>query len=272
VIELGVNRGFACAVNRGIAAASTPLVAVLNNDVRLEPTWLERLCAAIVTDPTVGFATGKIYRMREQGILDGAFDAVCRGACAWRCGNGRRDSEVWSQPRPIQMAPLTAAVARRELFTAMGPLDESLESYLEDIEFGMRCALAGRGGVYVPSAVARHWGSATLGLWHPATVRRIARNQVFLIATHYPTGWVARYGWPVLVGQLLYGLLALRHGAAWGYVRGKWEGVRGYRRRRAQPADSHRFAAMIQASEQTIRELQRSTGSDWYWKIYFAVT
>src|SRR4051812_45815990 len=43
VISLDHNRGFAAAVNHGVRATSEPLIAIVNNDVRLAPDWLERL-------------------------------------------------------------------------------------------------------------------------------------------------------------------------------------------------------------------------------------
>ena len=42
VIRLDRNYGFAVAVNRGIAATDADWVAILNNDVTLDPAWLER--------------------------------------------------------------------------------------------------------------------------------------------------------------------------------------------------------------------------------------
>ena len=53
----------------------------------------------------------------------------------------------------------------------VGLLAESFESYLEDVDFGLRCRSAGLAGLYVPKAIAWHRGSATLGRWHPDTVR-----------------------------------------------------------------------------------------------------
>ena len=73
---------------------------------------------------------------------------------------------LWNQPRTIQLAPFTAAVFRAGVFERVGFLDERFESYLEDVDFGLRCAEAGLGGLYVPEAVAYHQGSATLGRWH----------------------------------------------------------------------------------------------------------
>src|SRR5262245_37314425 len=43
VLRLGRNFGFAAAVNRGIQASSANWIAILNNDVTLEPEWLEML-------------------------------------------------------------------------------------------------------------------------------------------------------------------------------------------------------------------------------------
>ena len=90
---------------------------------------------------------------------------------------------------------------RAEVFRQVGLLEESFESYLEDADFGLRCALQGITGRYVPEAQAVHLGSAALGRWHPETVRRISRNQLFLAARHYSV----RYVWPVTGGTVSLG-------------------------------------------------------------------
>ena len=269
VLELGRNTGFSHAVNCGIRSAQADWIAVLNNDVSLHVDWLAHLMAKGQHD-NVWFATGKLLDARRQDLIDGAFDAICRGASAWRCGHGRSDSTVWNQARRIFFPPLTAALIRAELFERVGLLDEQFESYLEDVDFGIRCAAGGFTGLYVPEAVAYHEGGASLGRWHPDTVRRIARNQLLLVAKHYPRGWVLRYGWPVLVAQGLWGLTALRHGAFLAYMRGKMEGLACFRESRGTACDN--FSTIIQQSESDIRELQHLTGFDLYWRLYFALT
>jgi GT2 family glycosyltransferase len=269
VIRLPQNRGFAHAVNRGIRDSSADWIAVLNNDVHLPPEWLSRLLeASQQTD--CWFAAGKLLSARNPSLVDGCFDLLSRGACAWRAGHGRPDSPVWNEPRRISFAPFTAAIFRRELFERSGMLDETFESYLEDVEFGIRCALAGCSGIYVPSAVARHEGSATLGTWNRDTVRRISRNQLLIVAKHYPPDWLGRYGWPVVVGQLLWGVLALRHGAGWSFVRGKREAIKTLRRTPRQKNIG--LDALLRNSELQIRELQQKTGYDRFWRIYFGLT
>ncbi len=268
VIRLERNLGFAAAVNRGIAATDAEWIALLNNDVTLAPDWLETLLAAQTQE--AWFATGKTLMAGDPARIDGAridgtFDAISQGACACRCGSGRPDGPFWNQPRRIRMAPMTAALFRRRLFEELGSLDESFQSYLEDVDFGIRCAIDDRWGLYVPSATAYHLGSATWGQWNKYSVRQIARNQVLLTAKHF--SGLSR--WPIMAGQLLWGFLALRHGCAGAYLQGKMAGMRVARTLVSRRPASKRFESFIRESEQTILETQRQTGFDRYWRAYF---
>ncbi len=271
VIEMGRNTGFSRAVNEGIRQSKSDWVAVVNNDVELERVWLERLISA-AEESGAWFATGKILRLGSTDTLDGTFDGVSRAGCTWRCGCGRKDGPQWAGEKEIRFAPFTAAVLRRSLFEEVGYLDEDFESYLEDVDFGLRCALAGRAGRYVPAAVAHHAGSATLGAWTPEAVRLLARNQLLLIAKYCPTGWIMRQFWPVAVGQLLWGVLAVSHGAGWAYCKGKLEGLRAFARVRRQGRQTPAAGGLLSESEREIHSLQRLTGFDWYWRLYFALT
>lgn len=258
VIPMGRNAGFAAAVNRGIGESRTRWIAVLNSDVELAPDYFAALLAA-----GAPFATGKIFSAVHKDRLDATFDAVCRGGVAWRAGQGRADAPVFSQRREIEMAPWTAAVFRTDLFERVGLLDERFESYLEDVEFGLRCAAHSITGVYVPEALAWHYGSATLGRWHPDTVRRIARNQCYLVALYYSHP----YAWPILVAHTLWGVVAARHGAGLAWIRGKWQGIR----QSAPCRDRNRALPEIyfRRGERLIYEIQAATGFDWYWRLYF---
>jgi GT2 family glycosyltransferase len=270
VVRLERNVGFAAAVNRGIEASKTDWIAVLNNDVTLAPDWLTTLLAAAENEQA-WFATGKILTAADPSRIDGTFDAISLGACACRCGSGKPDGPFWDQQRRIRMAPMTAALFQRQLFAEIGSLDEGFESYLEDVDFGIRCAIRERWGIYVPSAIAYHQGSSTWGQWNKYSVRLIARNQVLLTAKHF--GGLSR--WPIVAGQLLWGLVALCHGCAGAYLQGKMAGMRVARSIPAQrPASENtealnKVVAFVRESEKTILEVQRQTGFDRYWRAYF---
>lgn len=265
VIRLGSNRGFAPAVNAGLRRLTPeyPLVAILNNDVELDPDWLSRLTAGLLHFQDASFATGKIYSLTDPSRLDGAFDLISRGLTAWRAGHGRTDAPEWNRPRYIGATSLTAALFKRTVFDQIGLLDERFVSYLEDVDLSIRCSLAGLVGAYIPDAVCSHWGSATWGAWSPQMVRSIARNQRLL---------AAKYGSSrqTMVAQLLWGLLALRHGAFLAWLDGRRADLPAVQNE--PKADPDQLLRVLESQERELRRLQQPGGLDTYWKLYFLLS
>jgi len=233
VIAMGENAGFARAVNAGWRAASTEWIAILNSDVELAPDWAERLLAGA---GDAGFATGLILNAANR-----------------------------TASRAIVIAPGTACLFRREVLLRMNGFDESFGSYLEDVDLGLRCLRERISGAYVPDAVAWHHGSATLGRWNPAVVRLISRNQLKLVARHYDRALFRDCLWPIVAGQLLWGMVAIRHGAALAWAAGKWEALRDFH---LTAEASPRLREFLNASEREIRQ----RAHDPYWRWYFKLS
>lgn len=265
-IPLDRNYGFARAVNTGIQRAKGDAVAILNNDLTIAPNFLERLSAPL---STYAFATPKILMASDPARLDGTFDLTSRGFCSWRAGYGFPASgTAWNRPRAIDSAPMTAALFRRSVFDEVGLLDEQFGSYLEDVDFGIRCGLNHIRGCYEPTAVAWHEGSVTLGgEWNRSSVRLIARNQV-LLAKKYGGLW----SWPVLLGQSLWGLTALKRGVAGAWIQGKIEGGR----LAVAPCGVEcggRVREMLLSQEREIPGLMAESGTrQAYWSYYLALS
>jgi GT2 family glycosyltransferase len=260
IIAMGENEGFARAVNAGWQAASTEWIAILNSDVELDPAWAERLLAGAASFEKASFATGLILNATNRNAVDGTYDLMSRAACAWRAGHGEERSPAAISA--IAIAPGTACLFRREVLARMNGFDESFGSYLEDVDLGLRCLREGLSGVYIPEAIAWHHGSATLGRWNPEVVRLISRNQLRLIARHYDRALFRSCLWPILIGQLLWGLVAMRHGAAFAWAKGKWEGLREFNFC-AKP--SPHLRDFLNRSEREIRVRSREA----YWRWYF---
>jgi GT2 family glycosyltransferase len=265
------NRGFAAAVNEGVRRARGEWLLIVNNDVILEPEWLERLLRS-AEEEHAPFAAGKLLRTYELDILDGSWDLVSRAAYAWRCGYGRQDGEIWSMRRKISFAPMTAALFHRRVFEQIGLLETRFESYYEDVDFGVRCLLAGIEGIYEPAAVAMHTGNATFGKYGYRVMFLTARNQVLLLAKHYPVETLRKFAWPILVGQFLAILAAAKHGHLFTAIRGKWAGLRQWSAfRELQRGPVEKLEAVICESEREIRTLQREIGYDIYWRLYLSL-
>ena len=269
VLALPANRGFAHAVNSGVRECSSEWVAIVNSDVTLAPGWL-----ALLLDSAgscgASYACGPITRHNEPALLDGAYDLLSRAACPWRAGSGFPLAEL-RLPGDFWLPSCTALLIRRDVFLETGSLDETFGSYLEDVDFALRLRALGRDGVFVPAALASHRGGATFGNWSARATRLQSRNQVLLVARHYPDGWFLRFGRAVFAGQLLWGLLALRNGVFGAWLSGKFDAARLWRtvRRSSKPMDSLWLAPRLAACERAILEWQGRPPRDSYWRWYF---
>jgi GT2 family glycosyltransferase len=262
LIPLTANHGFAAAVNEGIEAARSDWLLILNNDVELRPDWLEKVLNA-VEESSAYFAVGKLLQKRNPRRLDGTWDLISRAGCAWRCGWNAPDGDLWNSRRRIDMASLTAMLIRKDVFQRIGTLDTRYESYYEDVDFGLRCALAGYAGVYEPEAVGWHIGSATVGLSRSTYL--VSKNQV-LLAKKFG---LARLGlWNVVCGQGLYTLARLPHRTFGAALRGKWNGIKEAGHRPTENVDLEHLTAVLLRSEKQLLDVQRTVGFDLSWKLY----
>lgn len=156
------NRGFAEACNRGVAAGDGELVVLLNNDVDVQPDFVERLVAPLLDDPGIGSVAALMLQPGEQRIDSAglASDAVLGGFPRLQ---GRPSSEA-RRERPLLAGPAgTAAAYRRTAWEQVGGLDEAIFAYMEDLDLALRLRSAGWRSTLAPDAVGVHLGSATHG-------------------------------------------------------------------------------------------------------------
>lgn len=179
VITLAKNMGFAAAVNRGITATNTPFTALLNNDTKLTPSWLQILVSFLKAHPEVAAACGKMLRFDNPSILDNAGDVVNSVGQATGRGSGETDHGQFDKEEEVFSVCGGASVWRRSLFKKVGLFDERLFAFFEDVEMGFRVKYAGGVCMYVPSAVCFHKRGATA-----------SRNRAHMMYLHYRNTWI----------------------------------------------------------------------------------
>jgi GT2 family glycosyltransferase len=213
VIAHPSNLGVTAALNSCLRVGDTELVALLNNDLELDPRCLEELVAALDAHPEAGVACAKLLDFEHREMLDGAGDIYTWGGEANRRGQGLPDRGQFDRPEEVFSACGATAVYRRAALDAVGDFDERLFANYEDVDWCFRAQLAGWSCRYVPSAVAYHMGSATLGrgasdfaLYHNW------RNAIWVIAKCYPTWALARHAHQLVFVQMRNLAIAARRG------------------------------------------------------------
>lgn len=169
LIRRASNDGFAAAVNAGVAALDPNCSAVflLNPDAHVAPDaialCLARLDAA--PDDVVAVAPKMLLEERTANAV-ATIDAVGNGvngrAEAANRGLGQPDLGQYDESDDVFGACFGAAMIRRSALDAdaVGPLDEKLFLYYEDIAWCWSAQLLGYRVVTEPRAVVRHVMSA----------------------------------------------------------------------------------------------------------------
>ncbi len=238
VLSWPENVGVAAALNRGLeACAGSEYVALLNNDLELEPDYLARLADALDRHPGAASATGKMLDFHDRERLDGAGDLFMWSGAATHRGYGERDDGRYDQAEAVFSPCAGAAVYRRCAFDVVGGFDEDFFAYLEDVDWGLRAQLAGFSARYEPGAVAYHMGGATTGGDRRRYDALLRRNQIWIVVKDYPARALARHGGKVLLHQGGWLVAAIREGMTRQYLTAIGAALRGtprmLRKRRA---------------------------------------
>jgi GT2 family glycosyltransferase len=181
VVQLDRNLGFAGGNNAGARATTSEYLAFLNNDTRVDATWLGTLYKAVEARPDIGLATSHVVFMDGAQTVDSAGDGYLRCGGAYKRQHGRRGGSS-TGTEEVFGACGAGFLIRRSLFDALGGFDEDFFMVYEDVDLSYRARLAGARCVYVPTAVVRHAGSGTIG--------RVSASQVYYGQRNLEWTWI----------------------------------------------------------------------------------
>jgi len=197
LIANGTNRGFAPASNQALAAASGELLLLLNPDTVLPPGALAQLYRFAGEHPEAGIIGPKLVNP------DGSLQASCRRfptpiAALFRhtflgrlFPRNRWSAQYvmsdWDHTEPGEVDWVSGAclLIRRDLYAAIGPLDEGFFWGSEDVDYCFRAHQAGRKVLYTPTPVIVHKVGASTNHVPVATFLRFHRSMHRLYRKHF---------------------------------------------------------------------------------------
>jgi hypothetical protein len=193
LIALPANRGFAGAVNVGLAAAfarGAAAVLVLNDDAEVDSGLLTDLTAVMRADAGVGIVAPRIVDATSG-------EEVSRGERVWLplvCL-----PRTWLRVRGAATAPYAvgsvlgvAFLVTRACFERIGGLEESFFAYYEEVDYCLRARAAGFRVMVAPASCVRHDGfRGFAGGFTPLAAYLKARNLPLLVRRHgSPLAWL----------------------------------------------------------------------------------
>ena len=206
IVALRENRGFAGGNNAGVAVARAPVVAFLNNDTIADPGWLRALVGGLDRASGFALATSRIVYMHDPQIIDSAGDGYLRAGGAFKRLHGMPSAEA-AEPLEVFGVCGAACLMPKSLFDELGGFDEDFFASHEDVDLSYRARLRGYRVRYVPDAIVRHQGSATLGRQSTRAVYYGQRNLEWVYLQNSPA-WILFRTAP---GHLAYNVAAAVH-------------------------------------------------------------
>ena len=179
------NLGFTPACNQGAkAAGDVPLLAFLNNDVRVDRAWLRELVSPIVRGECA--STGAQMLNPDGTKLDHAGGGTNFHGIAVAHGYQDPPGADYDTPRRVLFACGGAMAITREVFEELDGFDEDFFAYYDDLDIGWRTNLLGHEVHYVPRATCRHDHSGTSRRFPPEQIRLLqVRNSLLCCLKAY---------------------------------------------------------------------------------------
>ncbi len=210
LVALPKNRGFAGAVNVGLAAAferGAAAALVVNDDALVPPSLLDDLVAATRDTAAVGIVAPRIV-----DAADGR--EVSRGERVWLplvClpRTWLRVRGDGASPYPVASVIGVAFLVTRACWERIGGLEESFFAYYEEVDYCLRARGAGLRIVMVPGSEVRHEGfRGFAGGFTPLAAYLKARNLPLLVRRHGgPLAWtlfLPTYALMLVASALVY--------------------------------------------------------------------
>lgn len=186
VLRLSRNEGYGRANNvalRRALAAGADFAALVNDDVEVEPGWLQALLEAASAHGKAGLFCGTLLFRDEERINSTGVELDAFGRARDR-DFGVPRGQVRRGDGPVTAVTGGAALVRCELLRTIGVFDPGYFAYYEDVDLSLRAARSGWNCWYAAGATARHRFAATAGSGSPLQRFLLGRGHLRTVALH----------------------------------------------------------------------------------------
>lgn len=187
LIQNETNIGFSRALNVGLRQLNNDVVVLLNNDVFVQPDWLEQLLYPFTESPQIGVVGCKL--LYPDGTIQ-HLGAELTYPLAHSHHFYYKQAESTTQDLPaIQDVPYVTGAAmaiHRSVMDKIGLLDEMFHPiYYEEVDYCYRARSAGFRVVVNTKAKAIHNESTSMNRLQDFKLKMLQRNRYRFVLKHY---------------------------------------------------------------------------------------
>jgi GT2 family glycosyltransferase len=207
--NLGVASGRNAAAKLAIETFQPTHLLFLDNDILVEPNFVEALYQPFTENETVGQTQAKLRFMHDRARLNDAGGARI-SFLRWQVtpvGYGEIDRGQYDTVKEC-ISCGGAMMVRTDVFQELGGFDSLFDPFgPEDMDFSLRLQNAGYQALYVPQAMAYHAVSHTFGQGYSEDYARLKSRHWFKFMRRHASPWQQLtfflFGAPYLALQVL---------------------------------------------------------------------
>ncbi len=184
IVPLERNRGFAGGMNAGIATSLGRYIALLNNDLVVDPGWLQQGLRCL-REPGVGIVGGSAFAWDGVATSEQGDKALAMT----RIDPDRGFAVLGEAPeteRPVAGVDGSNLLILAPLLHRLGGFDPDYFAYGEDVDLCARAWALGYTTVFSPMMKVWHRRGASSDRVPRSRAFWAARNQMFTVAKHFP--------------------------------------------------------------------------------------
>lgn len=187
LIQNETNIGFSRGLNVGLRQLNNDVVVLLNNDVFVQPDWLEQLLEPFKESPQIGVVGCKL--LYPDGTIQhlGA-ELTYPLAHSHHLYYKQEVSATLNLPAVQDMPYVTGAAMaiHRSVMDKIGLLDEMFHPiYYEEVDYCYRAKAAGFRVVVAAKAMAVHNESTSMNRLNELKLKMLQRNRYYFVLKHY---------------------------------------------------------------------------------------
>lgn len=188
IVQNTENYMFARGNNEGIKVANGEYICLLNNDVEVDPGFIEPIIDIFEKYPEIGACQSKLLEMKNRSHLE--YTGACGGYIDWfgytflrgRIMNETEpDQGQYDESVPIFWASGACMFLRKDALEHAGFLDEDFQLHMEEIDLCWRLKLTGWEIYSIPASKIWHHGGGTLNHSDPVKIYYNFRNNIFML-------------------------------------------------------------------------------------------
>lgn len=193
IIQLDKNYGYAGGYNEALKQVEADYFILLNNDVAVDPDWIEPVISAMEAEDKIAAAQPKLLQFKEPeyfeyaGAAGGYIDHLGYVFCKGRIFETmEKDLGQYNESSTIFWASGACLFIKSACFREVNGFDADYFAHMEEVDLCWRLQLLNYKIISVPQSTVYHLGGSTLKKASPQKTYLNFRNSLIMLMKNMP--------------------------------------------------------------------------------------